>query len=170
MTATTNSQLLGPDGGETVFLGGLGVRFMIEGAETDGAFAVIEHPLTPRGLGSPLHRHSREDEYSYVLEGRVGVQLGDDVVEAGPGELVTKPRGQWHAFWNPGDEPARLLEVISPAGFEEYFRELAPILAPVREGTGPPDVGALAAVWEKYGLEMDPASQDELRQRHSLTR
>jgi mannose-6-phosphate isomerase-like protein (cupin superfamily) len=164
-------QVLGPRDGEALQISpALGVRFMIEGARTDGAFALIEHPLAPRGLGSPLHRHSREDEYSYVLEGRVGVQLGDEVVEAGPGELVSKPRGQWHAFWNPGEEPARLLEVISPAGFEEYFRELAPILAPVREGTGPPDVAALAAVWEKYGLEMDPASQDELRQRHSLTR
>ena len=104
----------------------LGVRFMIEGATTGGAFSLVEHPLPPRALGAPVHTHRNEDEYSYVLEGRIGVQLGDEVLEAGPGDLVFKPRGIAHAFWNAGDEPARLLEMISPAGFENYFRDLAP--------------------------------------------
>jgi uncharacterized cupin superfamily protein len=76
-----------------------------------------------------VHTHANEDEYTYVLEGRVGLQLGDEVIEAGPGDLVFKPRGVAHAFWNAGDEPARMLEIISPAGFENYFRELAPLLA-----------------------------------------
>ena len=79
-----------------------------------------------------MHMHEREDEYSFVLEGRVGVQIGDEVAEAGPGELVAKPRGIPHSFWNAGDEPARLLELISPAGFERYFEELAPHLAGAR--------------------------------------
>src|SRR5918996_971594 len=87
-------------------------------------------PACPRrALGAPLHTHHNEDEYSYVLQGRFGVQLGDDVFEAGPGDLVVKPRGLAHAFWNAGEEPARLLELISPAGFENYFREVAPLLA-----------------------------------------
>ena len=59
----------------------------------------------------------------------MGALLGDDVVEAGPGDLVYKPRGQWHTFWNAGDEPARILEIISPAGFEQFFAELAPLAA-----------------------------------------
>ena len=59
----------------------------------------------------------------------MGALLGDDVVEAGPGDLVYKPRGQWHTFWNAGDEPARILEIISPAGFEKFFAELAPLAA-----------------------------------------
>jgi hypothetical protein len=85
--------------------------------------------MPPRALAAPLHRHNREDEYSFVLEGRMGALLGDDVVEAGPGDLVYKPRGQWHTFWNAGDEPARILEIIAPAGFEQFFAELAPLAA-----------------------------------------
>src|SRR5215208_5787446 len=95
--------------------------------------------MPPRGLAAPLHRHNREDEYSFVIEGRMGALLGDDVVEAGPGDLVYKPRGQWHTFWNPGDEPARILEIIAPAGFEQFFAELAPVTA-----GGAPDPEAMA--------------------------
>ena len=80
--------------------------------------------MSPRALAAPVHRHTREDEYSFVLEGRMGALLGDDVVEAGPGDLVHKPRDQWHTFWNAGDEPCRILEIISPAGFERFFAEL----------------------------------------------
>ena len=97
---------------------------MIDGAESGGGFSLVEHPMSPRALAAPLHRHNREDEYSYVIEGRMGALLGDDVVEAGPGDLVFEPRDQWHTFWNAGDEPARILEIIAPAGFEVFFDEL----------------------------------------------
>src|SRR5919202_4395209 len=119
---------------------------MIDEETTGGAFSLVEHPLPPRALGAPLHTHRNEDEYSYVLEGRVGVQLGDEVLEAGPGDLVFKPRGVPHASWNAGDEPARLLEIISPAGFDRYFRETARLLA----ADGPPDVDALADLQRRY--------------------
>jgi mannose-6-phosphate isomerase-like protein (cupin superfamily) len=131
------THLLGPDQGESVQLLALGVRFLVDGGQTGGAFSLGEHPLPPRALGSPLHTHHREDEYSFVLEGRFGVQLGDEVLELGPGDLLVKPRGVAHAFWNAGDEPARLLELISPAGFEHYFRDLAPSW-PRPSGTRPP--------------------------------
>ena len=117
-------KLVGPDDAAEGFLGSIGVRFMIDGAEAGERFSLVEHPMSPRALAAPLHRHTREDEYSYVLEGRMGALLGDDVVEAGPGDLVFKPRNQWHTFWNAGDEPCRILEIISPAGFEQFFREL----------------------------------------------
>ena len=107
------THLLGPDQGEVVHLLALGVRFMIDGERTGSAFSLVEHPLPPRALGAPLHTHHNEDEYSFVLQGRFGVQLGDDSLEAGPGDLLFKPRGVPHAFWNAGDEPARLLE-LSP--------------------------------------------------------
>ena len=141
----------------------LGVRFMIEGETTGGAFSLVEHPLPPRAIGAPLHTHRNEDEYSYVLEGRVGVQLGDDVLEAGPGELVFKPRGVPHAFWNAGDEPARLLELVSPAGFERYFRELAPLLAAPER-----DEAAIADVVARYELDIDFDTIPALAERHGL--
>ncbi|MFL5780554.1 MAG: cupin domain-containing protein [Thermoleophilaceae bacterium] len=159
-------QLLGPSDGESVFLGGLGVRFMIDSGTTAGALSLVEHPIAPRTLAAPLHRHANEDEYSYVLEGRVGVQLGDDVLEAGPGDLVFKPRNQWHAFWNPGDEPARLLEFVSPGGFSRYFADIAPLLPPERPE---PDLEGLAAVQARYGLEMDFDSIERLSREHGLT-
>ena len=96
-------------------------------------FSLVEHPIAPRTLGAPMHVHEHEDEYSYVLEGEVGVQIGDEVRYARAGDLVVKPRGIPHAFWNRTDEPARLLEIISPGGFERYFAELgAAAAAPAR--------------------------------------
>ena len=157
--------VVGPTDGERVDLGGLGVRFMIDTAASGGGFSLVEHPIEPRALAAPLHRHANEDEYSYVLEGRMGAQLGDEVVEAGPGELVFKPRNQWHAFWNAGDEPARVLEIISPGGFEQYFAEIAPLLPPHRDE---PDFAALAEAQARYGLEMDMDSIGPLCERHGL--
>ena len=164
--STAVGHLIGPDQGEAVRLLALGVRFMIDGATTGGAFSLVEHPLPPRALGAPVHTHRNEDEYSYVLEGRVGVKLGDETFEAGPGDLVFKRRGQWHAFWNPGDEPARMLEFISPGGFEQYFAEIAPLLPPNRPE---PDLEGLAAVQARYGLEMDFETSERLVEEHGLT-
>ena len=155
--------VLGPGDGEVVHLSALGVRFMIGGEETGGRFSLVEHPLPPRALGAPVHTHRKEDEYSYVLEGRVGVQLGERVLEAGPGELVFKPRGVPHAVWNAGDEPARVLEVISPAGFENYFRELAPLLSAPRR-----DEAAIKQVVDRYELEIDFDTIPVLAERHGL--
>src|SRR5215211_3662529 len=125
---------------------------------------------TSRGSGTGscsaarMHVHEREDEYSYVLAGRLGVRIGDEVLEAGPGELVLKPRGIPHAFWNPGDEEARVLEIVSPAGFEQYFADLAPVLA----AEGEPDFAALGAIQARYGLSMDMESIGPLTAEHGL--
>ena len=86
-----------------------------------------------------------------MTDGHVGFVLGDDTLTAGPGSVVRKPRGQWHTFFNAGDIPARLLELISPAGLEAYFEELVPLLPP----DGPPDIEAMAELSAGYGLEMD---------------
>jgi mannose-6-phosphate isomerase-like protein (cupin superfamily) len=125
MSIQSVARVLGPADGEAVLLGSMGARFMISGEESGGGFSLVEHPIPGRALAAPLHRHSREDEYSFVLEGRVGALLGDEVVYGGPGDLIFKPRDQWHTFWNAGEEPARILELISPAGFEGYFKEIA---------------------------------------------
>src|ERR1700729_3203213 len=121
--AATLAKIVGPQDGKSGFLGSIGVRFMIDGETTGGGFSLVEHPMSAHALAAPLHRHHREDEYSYVIEGRMGALLGDDVLEAGPGDLVFKPRNEWHTFWNAGDEPCRILEIISPAGFEGFFSE-----------------------------------------------
>jgi quercetin dioxygenase-like cupin family protein len=161
---STALRVVGAGEGRFGWLGGLGVRFMVPGHESGGGFALVEHPLRPRALAAPLHRHSREDEYSYVLRGRVGARLGDQVVIAGPGDLVYKPRGQWHTFWNAGDEEASLLETISPAGFERYFEELLGVFA-----EGKPDPARLAPIAARYGLELDPSSIGPLCERHGLS-
>src|SRR5437763_15840820 len=114
---------LGPADGKAVELGGCGVRFMVWSEESGGGFSLVEHPIPPRTLAAPVHRHTREDEYSYVLEGRLGALLGNEVVYAEPGDLAFKPRDQWHTFWNAGDAECRILEIISPATFEHYFEE-----------------------------------------------
>jgi mannose-6-phosphate isomerase-like protein (cupin superfamily) len=156
----TASQILGPRDGETGSLGSIGVRFMVE----TGGFSLVEHPMPPRALGAPLHRHSREDEYSYVLEGRMGALLGDDVVYAEAGDLVHKPRDQWHTFWNAGDAPCRILEIIAPGGFAGFFAELAEAGA---AGSVQPEW--VAALGQRYGIEHDFASIPALCERFGLT-
>ena len=158
MHTTPAPKIVGPRDGKAGSLGSIGVRFMIDTAETyNGGFSLVEHPMGPRKLAAPLHRHSREDEYSYVLEGRMGALLGDDVVYAEPGDLVHKPRNQWHTFWNAGDEPCRILEIISPAGFERFFAELDAIGGALRA-----DPEAVAELSQRYGLEMQPETVPEL--------
>ena len=169
MTEAVNPQeciLLSPDEGETVWLRKLGIRFMIGGEQTEGNFSLVEHPIKPRALAAPMHTHRHEDEYTYVLEGEVGVQIGEEVLVARPGDLVFKPRGVPHAFWNATDTLARALEIISPAGFERYFAELAPLFPPANQG--PLDEEAVGAVRAKYGLEMDLGSIPVLAERYGL--
>ena len=153
--------IIGPADGRSGDLGSLGVRFMVSGAQSGGGFSLVEHPIAPRGLAAPLHRHTHEDEYSYVLEGRMGADLGGEIVVAEAGDLVFKPRGQWHTFWNAGDEPCRILEIISPAGFEDYF---AALLDRAHE-LEPETIGPIA---DRYGLEIDPSSIPLLCERHGL--
>ena len=159
------ARVLGPHDGKAGRLGSIGVRFMIDGAESGGGFSLVEHPMPPRKLAAPLHRHRHEDEYSLVLEGRVGALLGDEVVYGEPGDLISKPRDQWHTFWNAGDQPARILEIISPAGFERYFDELIELLG----AAGPPDPAEIASLGERYGLEFDFDSVPQLVAAYGVT-
>src|ERR687884_1651805 len=153
---STGPRLIGPRDGKFVDLQSVGVRFMVWGAETGETFSLVEHPIPPRMLVAPLHLHQREDEYSYVLEGRMGAQLGDDVVFAEAGDLAFKPRDQWHTFWNAGEGPCRILEIISPAGFEHYFDELA-------AGVGSPE-----EFDARYGTQVDLDRTRRLCEQHGL--
>jgi mannose-6-phosphate isomerase-like protein (cupin superfamily) len=139
------------------------VRFIIDGGSSGGGFSLVEHPMSPRALAAPLHRHTREDEYSFVLEGEVGALLGEEMRIGKQGDLIFKPRNQWHTFWNAGDRPARILEIISPAGFEGFFRELVDL-----GGVMKAEPQVLAALCSRYELEIDPDSIPGLVERYRL--
>lgn len=156
--------VLGAAEGEFVSFAGIGARFLVEGALSGGSFSLLEHPIKPKTLAAPMHTHTREDEYSFVLEGEIGVQLGDEVMTVRAGELLYKPRGVPHAFWNATDRLARVLEIISPAGFERYFADMSEVM----NRPGPPDFGALAAVRKRYALESDVESIGTLIERYGL--
>ena len=136
-------------------------RFMIDGADAGGRFALVQHLFAPRALAAPLHRHHREDEYSYVLFGRIGAVLGDDEVVAEPGDLVFKPRNQWHTFWNAGYERAAVLELISPSGLEELFRQLGRL-------TEPPTPEQITGMAAPYECDADPEGTQRIVERHGL--
>ncbi|MFE9560223.1 cupin domain-containing protein [Streptomyces sp. NPDC006487] len=153
-----------PGEGSEAFLGSIGVAFKLWGADTGGAVSVVEHPF-PVGALVPPHLHTREDEYSIVTGGEIGFRSGDRETVLGPGGYITKPRGELHAMWNAGSVPARMIEIISPAGFEHFFRELAEMLA-----DGPPPQDALPALAAKYGLEFgQPAWLPDVIARFDLT-
>lgn len=135
---------------------------MIDGKDTDGRFALVQHLFEPRALAAPMHRHRDEDEYTYVLTGRIGAVLGGEELVAGPGDLLFKPRDQWHTFWNAGDEPASCLELISPAGLEELFRSFAAL-------TAEPSPEELAAMAARHGCDLDFEATGPVMARHGLT-
>jgi quercetin dioxygenase-like cupin family protein len=140
-----------PGEGHRGFLGSIGVVFKLLGADTNGNVSIVEHPF-PVGAMVPPHTHSREDEYSIITQGQIGFRSGHREVVLGPGGYITKPRGEVHSMWNAGAEPAHMIEVISPAGFEGFFRELSDLMA-----SGPPDPAGIAALAEKYGLSFGNA-------------
>ena len=162
---SVSDHVVGAEEGERADFPRLGNRFVLRGEQTGGRFALVEHTIRPRTLAAPTHVHEHEDEYSYVLGGEVGFEVGDEVFTARTGELVAKPRGVWHAFWNAADGPARVLEMISPAGFERYFAELAQLIPPIRPER---DLEGLAELQARYGLEMDFASIERLSREHGL--
>jgi quercetin dioxygenase-like cupin family protein len=125
---------------------GVGVQFKLDGADSLGALSIVEHPFAVGALVPP-HVHTREDEFSIVTEGRIGFRSEDREVVLEAGGYIVKPRGEVHAMWNAGSTPARMIEVISPAGFEEFFRELAALSA--ADAVTPDELGRLS---EAYGL------------------
>ena len=121
VAATTVKVVQPGEGRRGELMPGVGVIFKIDGADSGGALSVVEHPFEVGGLVPP-HVHHREDEFSIVLEGEIGFRSEDKEIVLGPGGYIVKPRGEVHAMWNAGPTPARMIEIISPAGFEQLFR------------------------------------------------
>jgi len=134
-------------------------RFMLDSTETAGRLAIVEHTIAPGMLAAPMHRHDREDEYSYVLEGRVGAIFDGVEVYATVGDFVRKPRGEWHTFWNAGDTPLRILEIITPGGLEELFKLI---------GSSDTPTDLLDDVETAYGCAADEDQTAALIKRHNL--
>jgi quercetin dioxygenase-like cupin family protein len=154
-----------PGEGRVADLGdGVGVVFKLWGEDTGESIAVVEHPFAVGALVS-AHLHTREDEYSIVLEGEIGFRSGDREAVLGPGGYITKPRGELHAMWNAGSSPARMIEIISPAGFERFFRDVADLAE-----TGTADVPDFLALAESYGLQFgEPDWMPDVIARYGLT-
>jgi uncharacterized cupin superfamily protein len=134
--------------------------------ENEANVAIVEHTLPGHTLAAPLHRHSREDEISYVLDGEMTVLADDELTTVPASESVVKGRGVWHTFWNAGDEPLRFLEIIAPGEFSEFFEEVARI-----EPFDPTDedwVIEVLAIGERYGFEADFESVPDLLEKYSL--
>jgi quercetin dioxygenase-like cupin family protein len=137
--------------GMSVALGpGTQLTFKAVGADTANAFALMEYILAPGG-GAGLHTHTREDESFYVLAGELAVQLADEAVAVTPGEFVHIPRGTPHAFVNQGREPVTALVILTPAGLEQFFVDLAELAAAAPDGQIAPET--LEALTARYGLE-----------------
>ena len=155
-------RVLGPGDGDVMGpVDGGRDRFMLGRTDSGGRFSLVEHLFAPRVLAAPLHLHTREDEYSYVLEGRIGALLGGQEVVAGVGHLIFKPRDQWHTFWNAGDEPARVLEIISPSGLDELFRAMGEL----GDALDPETMATMAA---EYGCSVDFEGTFPIVERHGL--
>lgn len=143
-------------------IGSIGVGFRLDGEDTNGQVAVVEHPFPPGALVPP-HVHTREDEFSIVTAGAIGFRSGPDEVVLQAGGYIAKPRGELHAMWNAGPEEARMIEIITPAGFERFFREMAELAE-----AGPPDPAAVGSLAASYGLFFDPTWVPELVEKYGL--
>lgn len=147
-----DGEVLGPEAG-------CRDRYLVHSRDWDRRVAVVEHLLAPHSIAAPMHRHSREDEFSLILEGQVWYAAAGTESVAEVGDFVYKPRGEWHTFWNASDQPARVLEIITPGGLEEFFRA-------IDTGGEDLDVDGLAAT---YGCEADQEATIPIVERYGLT-
>ena len=153
-----------PEGPDDELVPGFTASTRLTAAQT-GSISIVEHTFAPGSLVPP-HRHTREDEISYVVSGEIGFRSDDREVSLRAGGYIVKPRGELHAMWNATSDPARMIEIISPAGFERYFVDLAEAIAAAGGQRDPATVGAVAA---RYGMAFDFTWVPDLMERHGLT-
>jgi quercetin dioxygenase-like cupin family protein len=154
-TGEVSPIVAGPGEGEALWFLGILATIKSTAQTTGGAVAVIEH-LAPRGSGSPLHVHSREDEWFYVIDGELTFWVGGEVSVAPAGSFVFGPKGIPHTF-TVSSEQARFLLVTEPAGFEQFMRaaaEPAERLEIPPAPSAPPDPAAMGALAAEFGIEI----------------
>jgi len=145
------------DGARTVRLGGIEATVRIEGAPSAEAFALLELRLAIGAFAGAPHIHTREHGFSYVVSGELAAMVGERTVRLGPGEVLFKPRGIAHTFWNPGPSRALLLELIAPAWLASWFFDVAAAFP--AEGRGARDPRDVFALGRPYGL-VYPGTQE----------
>lgn len=147
-----------------IFFRALGTTYKVLSKSVNGSAAIVEHTVEPKSIGAPMHKHTHEDEISFVLEGELSVIQQGEVQTAHPGQYIVKPRGIFHTFWNSGDERVRFMEIITPGNFEYYFVEIAAFLLPGQ----PPQTDKMRETAAKYGLIVDPYAAQEIIKQYGL--
>jgi mannose-6-phosphate isomerase-like protein (cupin superfamily) len=144
----------GEGDGERIWIVGDTMTFKATAASTGGSLMLLEN-LTAPGGGPPLHVHTREDEFWYVLDGTFEIRMGDEVHAVGPGGFAFVPRGTLHNFRNTADTPSRILLGFAPGGMEGFFRESGQ--PATDDGPAPPvdedEIARMIAAAPKYGVE-----------------
>lgn len=140
---------------DTIRIGPLEVRFLVESADSNGSAAVFECAI-PAGAALPAaHSHDAYEETVYGLEGTSTWTVEGQATDLGPGEAICIPRGAVHRFDNNGTEDAKVLAVVSPGVLgPEYFREVAAVVNAAADG--PPDRAAIGEVMRRHGLTPAP--------------
>jgi quercetin dioxygenase-like cupin family protein len=146
---------------DSVFEDAVGIRYLLTGAQTGGHMTLLEIPCKPSSVVAPTHTHTLEDEYQLILEGEVAFELDGEVIHARAGDMVIQERGVPMAIWNPTAQAARLLVMFTPGGYDEYLKEVTPLVVAGNRA-------AMPAVWAKYGLTIDPSSIPRIMQQHGL--
>ena len=134
---------------EEIAIGGITIRFLLEGEASNGAVAMFEFDVRPGTPAPPAHVHDGYEETLYGLRGTLTWTVDGERVEVGEGDVLCIPRGVVHRFENEGDVAATALAVVTPGILgPAYFRELAALVS----AGGPPDPAAIGAVMRRHGL------------------
>jgi mannose-6-phosphate isomerase-like protein (cupin superfamily) len=157
-----SAYLVPPAAGDDIWDGPIGTIVKISSEATGGLLSVCDMPVAP-GYMVPPHTHHETDEWSYVLEGTIGARIGDHELAAEPGSWILKPRGVMHTFWNAGPAPARIIELLTPGRFEEFFRRLAALAA-----QGELTDEAMEELGLEYGTTVSMDWVEDLAARHGV--
>lgn len=142
------STVLGPGEGETMRLLGNELTIKAGALETGSVLCLVDYTAAPGSTGPPAHLHRETVDMFFVLEGELTLQLGDETKTLAPGAFALVPPGTVHTFSNPGTEPVRFLSLMSPGGFEQYFRDFRDAI-----GDGPPDPAVIGEIAARYDVE-----------------
>lgn len=129
----------------------LGTPVLVKLLSADtGGHASMFHITAPPLSGPPLHRHEREDEWFYVLEGRITAEVDGQRIELAPGDSAFLPRGSAHTYQNFTEVNARMLVMTTPGGFDRFFTECSAM----SQGVAEPDLAAVARLMNQHGMEL----------------